>query len=166
MAGSGNSPLPPTLGQIRQSAELVVLEAPMESFVVKRRAGLVGGVELVLIARGSVLISTDLSQAEYEEINESTKLAVLSLPAPKVVWARLDPQQSRVHRLSRYGLWFMVIGDAGESELVELAWREAQARFIERGADQSLITQAKQHSERVLGELFAQTGWTVKAAWR
>ena len=166
MAGSENSPTPPTLNQVQQTAELVVLDAQLECLVTKRRAGLTGGVELILIARGSVLISTDLSEAQYVEIDESDRVAVLSLLAPKVVWARLDPQQSQVHRLTRTGLWMLLLGDAGEAELVELAWREAQARFIERGADQALIQQARQHAERVLGELFSQTGWTVKVQWR
>ena len=138
----------------------------MESMCIKQRAGLVGGVELVLIARGSVLISTDLSKARYSQIDESSKQATIALPDPKVLWARLDSQQSKVERLSRYGLWFMVLGDAGESELVELAWKEAETSFAKLGASESLITQARQQAEKVITQLFAKSGWSVKVIWQ
>jgi len=166
MAASSGTASLPTLGVIRQLAELVVLEAPMESFIVKRREGLVGGVELVLLARGHVLISTDLSQCTYAGIDETLRQATLVLPQPTVLWARLDSTHSRVHRLSRHGLWFMVLGDAGESELVELAWREAEQGFAMRGNDSTLIEQAKQQSQKVLVGFFTQLGWQVKVVWR
>ena len=166
MASSTGSTTLPTQGEILKRADLVVLEAPMESLCVKQRAGLVGGVELVLIARGSVLISTDMSKARYCQIDEVSKQATIALPDPRVQWARLDSQKSNVHRLSRYGLWFMVIGDAGESELMELAWREAEESFGTLGASPSLIAQARQQAEKVITQLFAQANWQVKVIWQ
>ena len=166
MAASTSSTTLPTLGDILKRADMVVLEAPMESLCVKQRAGLAGGVELVLIARGSVLISTDMSKARYCQIDETLRQATIALPAPRVQWARLDSQKSNVHRLSRYGLWFMVLGDAGESELMELAWQEAQESFATMGASPSLIAQARQQAEMVIAQLFAQANWKVKVIWQ
>ena len=94
MASSTGSTPPPTIGEILQRADLVVLEAPMESMCVKQRAGLVGGVELVLIARGSVLISTDLSKASYCQIDESSKQATIP-----------DAPISRTWDIGRYRHW-------------------------------------------------------------
>ena len=166
MASFTGSVTPPTIGEILQRADLVVLEAPMESMCVKQRAGLVGGVELVLIARGSVLISTDLSKARYCQIDESSKQATIALPLPTALWARLDSQKSNVYKLSRYGLWFMVLGDAGESELMELAWREAEQGFAQKAADPALIKQARQQAEKVIAQLFAKSGWSVNVIWQ
>lgn len=59
LGASSDTTTGPSLGTILQRAELVVLEAPLESLCIKRREGLVGGVELVLHAKGSALISTD-----------------------------------------------------------------------------------------------------------
>ena len=60
----------------------------------------------------------------------------------------------------------MVLGDAGESELVELAWREAEQGFAMRGSDTKLLDQAKQQSQKVLTGFFTQLGWQVKVVWR
>lgn len=88
------------------------------------------------------------------------------LPLPTALWARLDSRQSKVHRLSRQGLWFMMIGDAGESELMELAWRESEQSFMLRAADPALIKQAQDQAVHTLQQLFANNGYTVKIIWQ
>ena len=52
--------------------------------------GYTGRLDVIVIAKGDVLLAIDLSQAILELVNHETRSAVLALPRPRIISPRLD----------------------------------------------------------------------------
>lgn len=155
----------PSIEQIREVGELIVLKVPVRDVVTAEVAGWTGGNSLVLIIHGEVGLGVDLTKAEYIEIDHHNRQAVLSVPKPKVMYARLDHERTRIHSLNRSGLWQVAVGNAGEDQLMDKAYEKAQQVMHEVGSARSLSENAKGQADRMINELFRGLQWKFECRW-
>ncbi len=155
----------PTIEQVRMLSELVTTRLQIGDVQETAIDGYVGGRRVILAVKGDVLIGVDLSQARFESMNRQACTAVLVLPQPRVISARLDHEHTRVAADESEGLWTIVPGDAGRRATVNKAYAEAQAFLAHGGTDADLIAKSRRHAEQVLGSFFTATGWTVTVRW-
>lgn len=155
----------PTIEQVRELASLVTLDVPISDTQVSKLKGFVGGVELILSVHGDVQIATDLSQARFDRIDERVQSATLTLPRPQVQRPRIDHEKTRILEITRGGMWRLVPGQAGESALINQAMLTAQHMLADTATDPKLITQARDHTEKIVCGFFATLDWRIDVQW-
>ena len=153
------------LERIQRLASLVTLRIPITDIQVTTLSGRTGSSSLVLIIRGDVQVITDLQQAEFEDVDPDRRRVTLLLPAPVLDRPRLDWERSQVYRIDRGGLWKVMPGQAGETELINAALRQAQRRLIDATSRADLIAEAKTLTANHLNLLFASVGWRIEVRW-
>ena len=162
LIGLGHRSTALTITQLQLQSKLSVLRVPVTDVQTTELNGYVGGVQLVLQVHGDVELMVDLSQAQLEDIDESTRCATLVLPDPIPSRPRLDHERTRIYQIDRTGLWQIVPGQAAEAKLVDAAMAEAQ-RTLERAAhDPEIIQQARAHAVRLMQDAAASLGWTLE----
>ena len=127
--------------------------------LVSRYTGMFNQLRAELTAKVSKI---DLEKAKYVEIDKANRTAVLQVPSPKVLYATLDHDHTRIHSLTRTGFWQAAIGSAGEDQLVDEAMGHAQRVLVEAGSDRGLARRAQEQAQRVIGGLFGDVGWEVQ----
>jgi hypothetical protein len=129
-----------------------------------------GGSKVLLVARGDCFLGTDLKLAKYEQINSVEKTAMLHLPAPKVLSARLnhDPKSggSYFYAITTSGVATLVPGTDGQRRAVNKALEKGQREIETACASPELIAAAKSSAESVLQPTVSATGWKIKTVWR
>lgn len=81
------------------------------------------------------------------------------------MYTKLDHERTRIHSLNRSGLWQAAVGNAGEDQLVNRAYEEAQRALVQAASDLSLIHKAKEQAAHMLNELFGKLDWTFHLQW-
>ena len=155
----------PTIEEVRELSDLVVLDVPISDVHVSTLDGLTGSMKMVVAVRGDVQIATDLGSARFEDRNEEEKIAIVVVSKPRVQRPRVDHERTRVVEISRSGMWRILGGGAGEDVLTELAFSDAQKVLGEAAKDPELIAMACGRTERVLRGFFESVGWTVRVQW-
>jgi hypothetical protein len=155
----------PTIEQIQQLASLTVLHVPIADVQIYTLTGYTGGIQAVLVVRGDVEISTDLTAARLEAVDADHRQAYLVLPAPTAVRPRVDHERTRIYKIDRSGLWQIIPGEAGEQDLVNKAMQDAQRLIGEVGSQTQLIDQARSRTKEVMMEFFRALGWQVETRW-
>lgn len=129
-----------------------------------------GSSRVLLVARGDCLVGTDFRLAKYQEVNETSRSAVLVLPSPKPISARVshDPREkggSYFYAITGTGIEPIIPGSNNRTKAMDAALGKAQQE-IERtcGGAEVLIT-AKKNAEAVLLPAFLASGWKVKLRW-
>lgn len=129
-----------------------------------------GGTQVLLVARGECLVGTDVRQARYEAVDPAARTAVLRLPAPATVSARVDhgPRDqggSYFYAVQGTGIEPLIPGSANRTQAIDAALRRAQ-QDMERGCQSAgTLATARAHAEDALKPLFAATGWQVQIQW-
>ncbi|NJL30530.1 MAG: DUF4230 domain-containing protein [Phycisphaerales bacterium] len=152
--------------EIQRLAELVVLRVPISDVQTAKLEGYTGAVSAVLIIKGDVQISTDLSQAQLVDVNDQTRTARLLLPMPQAARPRLDHEGTRIYRVDRSGLWSIYPGQAAEGKVIDLAMQQAQTHLLAAAGQAGLIDQAKVQAELVLSRFFSALQWQVKIEFK
>ncbi|QNN23959.1 DUF4230 domain-containing protein [Planctomycetales bacterium ZRK34] len=155
----------PTIEQVRELASLVTLDVPISDVHLSELAGFTGGLQLVMSVKGDVQIATDLSAARFDRVNEDLHTATLVLPRPQPQRPRLDHEKTRVLELTRSGMWRWMPGEAGESALTNRAMLAAQRVLAETAQQPELITQARDHTRKIICGFFEALGWTITVQW-
>jgi hypothetical protein len=88
-------------GEALDRPELAELEAILRT----READLV-------LVKGELSLATDLSQAQFEAVEEQDHTAVLILSPPELLSPHADPAGTKLIGVWRYGLWEVVPGEA------------------------------------------------------
>ena len=101
----------PTIEQIQLLAELVTLKVDLADVRMTELRGKVGGLKAILVVRGEAAVGVDLSEARFEPVDQRNRRAVLVLPQPRVLWVRLDHEQTK---LAGVWPWGALGGGAGE----------------------------------------------------
>jgi hypothetical protein len=156
---------PTVLGQIRELAELTVLEVPMSRVVRAQRLGRVGGVRVLVQVHGTATFATDLSQAQIVHIDASARHVTLIVPSPRVRTVRLDAKATEVLRVDRLGLWPLALGPAQEAQTIAQALAQGETTLRTAIATAGLHHQAKRQTRRALNDLLADTGWSCTIQW-
>jgi hypothetical protein len=119
------------------------------------------------IVQGDALIGVDMSQAEIASKDERTRTAVIRLPSPSVLSARVDHEASRewdIRSRSWIPLAGSVLGDRRAME--QQAMRQAQ-RLVERAAgSEENLAAARRGVAGMLAAFYQAVGWTVTVRWK
>ena len=155
-----------TLEQVRALSELVTVRAEIVDVQETSLAGYTGSIRAAVHIRGELLVGVDLSQARFEQRDEVRHTAVLRLPQPQVISAKLDMKRTRVFGISARGLWLIVPGGAdADTVVINRAYREAQGVIEKTVLGPDLQERAKAQGEKVLGQLSESLGWKVDVKW-
>ncbi|WP_339385467.1 DUF4230 domain-containing protein [Acidovorax sp. sic0104] len=130
-----------------------------------------GGTQVLLVARGDCLVGADMRQARYDAVDPAARTAVLLLPAPTTLSARVDhaPREqggSYFYAVQGTGIEPLIPGSANRTQAIDAALQRAQ-QDVERTCEAaSTVATAKENAEAVLKPLFSATGWTVQVRWQ
>jgi hypothetical protein len=118
---------------------------------------------ILLVAVGEVIAGVDLAALRPEDVrvDAATHAVTLTLPAPQVFVAHLDPAQTHVHRRTTDVL-------ARRSESLESRARLEAERSIARGAlDAGILDRAKTSAAQTVTSLVRGLGFSaVTIRWR
>lgn len=156
-----------TIEQIRLMQQLVTTKVVVTEVVTTRIAGHSGAMEVVIALRGELMIGVDLSTAEFIEVDDSARHAVLSLPEPTLLDARVDHGRSRVAAIRSDGLWKLLPSDAAtDARMIDAAYSQAQRRLEEATIPEDSRQCAKHQAETVIGTFANRLGWTLELKWK
>jgi hypothetical protein len=116
------------------------------------------------LVKGDALVSVDLSRARFDEstIDADQKHAVLLLPPPRVIQARLDHERTKTWDVKRV-TWVPYSGNP--DRLRDTAMFEAQ-KLVEFAAGHAdCIDQGKARVEALVAAVYSKLGWTVVVQW-
>lgn len=171
LAGRLLSPTPevssaPTIEQLQPLAALLTSRVVVTDAVVTTITGRTGQLRAAVLVRGDALISVDLTQARIESADQDARTAVVVLPPPQVISARVDHEATRIFSVEATGLWSLVPGDDGRAELIEMAMRQAQTAVLRAASEPEVIEQAQAKAEGLIRSFFAETmRWSVIVCW-
>ncbi len=174
-------PLAPPLAAVESLGELVSVRVRYANVIEFHRAmtqGIpwtrwelpIGETRVLLVARGDCLVGTDLRAARYEQVDTSARTAVLALPAPRTVSARVnhgtrDEGGSYFYALHGSGLEPLVPGSEHRTQAIEAALRVAQQDVEQACATPETSREARTNTEAVLKPLLSASGWNVAVRW-
>lgn len=129
-----------------------------------------GGTQVLLVARGECLVGTDMRQARYETVDPAMRTAVLRLPAPATVSARVDhgPRDqggSYFYAVQGTGIEPLIPGSANRTQAIDAALQRAQQDMERSCQSAGTLATARTHAEDALKPLFTATGWQVQIRW-
>lgn len=130
-----------------------------------------GGTQVLLVARGDCLVGADMRQARYEAVDAAARTAVLRLPVPATLSARVDhgPRDqggSYFYAVQGTGIEPLIPSSANRTQAIDNALQRAQQDVERTCQASSTVATAKENAEAVLKPLFAATGWTVQVRWQ
>ncbi|MFI8617087.1 DUF4230 domain-containing protein [Acidovorax sp. NPDC077693] len=130
-----------------------------------------GGTQVLLVARGDCLVGADMRQARYEAVDAAARTAVLRLPAPATLSARVnhgprDQGGSYFYAVQGTGIEPLIPGSANRTQAIDTALQRAQQDVERTCQAASTKATAKENAEAVLKPLFSATGWTVQVRWQ
>jgi len=129
-----------------------------------------GGTRVLLVARGDCLVGTDFRSAKYENKNETARTAVLVLPVPRPISARVshDPKEkggSYFYAINSTGLEPLIPGSANRTRAIDSALGRAQEEIERACSNSDVLATAKKNAEEVLKPAFSAIGWKVQIRW-
>ena len=155
-----------TLEKLQALSELVTVRAEIADVQETKLAGYTGSLKAAVLVRGELFVGVDLSQAQFENKDEIQHTAVLRLPQPHVISAKLDMNRTKVFGIASHGLWWFVPGGSdADAVVVNHAYREAQQAMDGAQLTPELARQARRQSEKVLGEFGKSGGWELEVKW-
>jgi len=157
------TPLPPpvvNVEQIRQAAELATVKQTLSTDITSTqvpsdiRQYLGVKEELVLIAYGEVAAGFDLSGLEEGDLWMDGTRVQLRLPAPQILYTRLDNERTHVVYYQKSWLVEHDLGLEGQA-------RAEAEQAIERAAmDSEILTQASEYGQLFFTNWFYSMGFT------
>lgn len=129
-----------------------------------------GGTKVLLVARGDCLVGTDFRFARYLEVNEGLRTAVLVLPEPKVISARVshDPREkggSYFYTVTGTGIEPIIPGAANRTKAIDSALRAAQKDISQVCSSPDVLATARKNAEAILLPALSAIGWKVNIRW-
>jgi hypothetical protein len=119
------------------------------------------------IVQGDALLGVDMSQAEIASKDERTRTAVIRLPSPSVLSARVDHEASREWDI-RSRSWIPLAGSVlGDRRTMEQEAMQQAQRLVERAAgSEENLAAARRGVEGTLAEFYRAVDWTVTVQWK
>ncbi len=153
----------PTMVQLERLQYLVSTRVNVADVLVGESRWLEGS----WIIQGDALIGVDMSGAEIKDRDEKARAAVIVLPQPTVLSARVNHEKSQqwdIKSRSWLPMASLILGDRAAME--KGAMLEAQ-RLVERVAGSDDLKSTARHGvEGMLGEFYRGVGWQVSVRWR
>jgi hypothetical protein len=150
-------PLPPSIAQIQGMSELATTRVHISDFI----EGISHDYRGRWMLHGEILLGVDLSQVAYIRANPEKREAVLGLPSPHVIATKIDHERSDEIKME----WISWSPLASPKSLRDEVWKRADRKLQELGQNPGYMERARVQTERALGRLFSQAGWTVSFVW-
>lgn len=130
-----------------------------------------GGTQVLLVAKGDCLVGADMRQARYEAVDPAARTAVLWLPMPTTLSARVhhgprDQGGSYFYAVQGTGIEPLIPGTANRTQAIDTALQRAQQDMERACQAGNTLATAKENAEAVLKQLLAATGWAVQVRWQ
>ena len=153
----------PTIVQLERLQYLVSTRVHVADVLVGESRWLEGS----WIIQGDALLAVDMAKAEIKNRDDGKKTAVIVLPQPAVLSARVNHEKTQawdIKSRSWIPLAGSVLGDRTAME--KQAMLQAQ-QLVERaaGSDEHKAT-ARQGVEGMLAEFYQAVGWRVSVQWK
>jgi hypothetical protein len=153
----------PTMVQLEQLQYLASTRVHVADVLVGESRWLQGS----WIIQGDGLIGVDLSRAEIKDREDKRRTAVIVLPQPTVISARVNHNKSQqwdIKSRSWIPMASMILGD--RQALEKQAMVEAQ-QLIERAASAEDYKEvARRGIQSMLAEFYGGVGWNVSIQWK
>ena len=129
-----------------------------------------GGTQVLLVAKGDCLVGPDMRLARYDAVDSTARTAVLVLPAPVTVSARVDHSPraqggSYFYAVEGTGIEPLIPGTANRTQAIDAALQQAQQDIARSCQSASTLAAARDSAQAVLKPLFSATGWAVQIRW-
>lgn len=129
-----------------------------------------GGTRVLLVARGDCLVGTDFRLANYQEVDQDSRSAVLVLPSPKPITARVNHDTrekggSYFYAVTGTGIEPLIPGTENRAKAIDAALNKAQKEIAKACADSDVLAMAKKNTEAILSPAFSASGWKVNLQW-
>lgn len=116
------------------------------------------------VINGDALLTTDLSMAKLDLVNEETKTAVITLPLPQVTSPRVDHERTK--KISIKGKGFPLLRNTKNKEKMEQYINEVAQKSIATYAGRpEMIENAKAQAELIISNIYLKVGWEVTILW-
>lgn len=152
----------PTIDEIRSLEDLVTARISVSDVLVSYSDSHKGS----WLIKGDVLLGINLERAEILEKSADTQAAIIVLPHPHVVIARVDHERTLTWdvKSNSWNPYKWLTGD--ESPLHDQAMNEAQQLIEKAGSSKAQHAIAKRQAKLVIEKLYKMVGWTVTVRWR
>jgi hypothetical protein len=154
------------VARLQECADLVTVRAPVTSVIEQADSGRLGSAHALLSVTCWLDVGCDLHRAQVLSASPSSHLLCLSLPAPRILAIRIDPDRTKVHTLSRTWLWHLYPGSEIELNLINKAVNAAAGGAIDQATSDSLITLARSRISAELKALASGSGWEIEVSWQ
>jgi hypothetical protein len=149
----------PTIEQVQSLNQLVSTKVSVSDVMSAEGEGVKGA----WLIKGDALIGIDLNHANIQVIDAQNRRAVIYVPEPRVLWARVDHERSMTWNVERTS-WIPWRGD--KDRLHDRAMQHAQ-KLVEFAASQpERIDQTKRDASVAISDIYRQTGWQVQVRWK
>ncbi|MGD1942460.1 MAG: DUF4230 domain-containing protein [Leptolyngbyaceae cyanobacterium] len=147
--------------QIRGASELTTAVFTMEVVVPTSSTRTIANYEvgkttLIYIANGEVRAGVDLSTIAPTDIQDTGDTLRIMLPPPTIIDSKIDVNQSQVFDYDR---GFLGLGPDRAPELQDQAQEVALQRMILAACEQSILQEASDRAELVVGQLLKTTDY-------
>jgi len=129
-----------------------------------------GGTKVLLVARGDCLVGTDFRLAKYLEVNQELRSAILVLPEPKAISARVSHDLrerggSYFYAVTGTGIEPIIPGSANRTRAIDAALGAAQQDISRVCISPDVLAMARKNAEATLFPAFSAIGWKVNIRW-
>ena len=145
----------PTVERLLRLSQLVTSKVTICNVLV----GVSEDSKAAFLIRGDALIGLDLSKAVVIEKDDAQKRATIQLPQPRVIFARVDHEKSKVYEF-RTTSWIPWHGQPGR--LLEEAMLQSQRMVTQAANSPENIEQARRQAEVIIAALYEHLGWKLK----
>ena len=148
----------PTVERLERLANLVVTRIHIADVLTAEAEGASGA----WLIRGDGLIAVNLARASITAKDDEAKQAVIRLPQPEVLQARVDHTRTRTWEV-RKTTWVPWGGD--QDKLRDSVMLQAQELVAHAAGAAENLQQARTAAETVIRSFYAEVGWQVKVTW-
>jgi hypothetical protein len=115
------------------------------------------------LIKGDALIGVDLSKAVLSDVNPEKRTAILTLPNPIVISARVDHERTKTWDMKSIS-WIPWNGDS--KALQDRSMVHAQKLIEFAGSKSDVIEGAKKSSKQSLAGFYKSVNWDVTIKWK
>lgn len=148
----------PTVTQLESLAELVPLRVHIADVLVAEGESYRGS----WLVKGDAVISVSLKGARIESRDDSRKTALIVLPPPRVLQARVDHERTKTWNVEKNS-WVPFVGNP--DRLRDSAMQHAQKLIEEAAREEKNLDYARQTAALVLKSMYRLNGWDVDVQW-
>ena len=151
----------PTIQKLQELGELVSLKVTIADVLEGSDRSWLGDITGVWLVKGEALLAVDMRKARFLQRDEQARTAILRLPQPHVLSARVDHARTRTYKV-RAG--WLRSGEATDA-LRDQAMRQAQQLIEQAAGQRENLELARANVKKILDQLFDGLGWTVQVEW-